>query len=218
MKTKNRELTKSPTSVEVQNSHRTANRLSTLALVFSLLALGLSGFAVYQILETRQNAETTPNSTNEAASSVAKASPQSNSEPTAAPSPTTTSGQPGQRIQPARDAKGEVELLSAQRIADPESGTRDIVNVQFRVRRLSENVSAYDFINIGGTTGNNPDTNETFNPVDPVKRSTGPVSLEGMRKGASADAYVWIRVPEGISTINVSVPETETFQAVEITK
>jgi hypothetical protein len=83
---------------------------------------------------------------------------------------------------------------------------------------VAENVSAYDFINVGGAVAQELGSEmATYEAVDAIKKSTGPISLEGIRKGASVDAYVWLRVPEKVKSLNIRVPETEVFQAVKIT-
>jgi hypothetical protein len=60
-----------------------------------------------------------------------------------------------------------VELLSVKRIQDPELKTRDVVNVQLRIRRMKpERATGSDTITIGSTTARNPDTSETYKAVD----------------------------------------------------
>lgn len=125
--------------------------------------------------------------------------------------------QPGQFVQNALGTKAQVELLSLKRIKDPEAGTNDIVNVQMRVRRMTtQNPSGLDMINIGTTTARNPDTSETYKAVDFIKRSTGVVSLIQMRPRSSVDGYVWLRVPEGVNTLDIFLPETAAFKNVPI--
>ncbi len=124
--------------------------------------------------------------------------------------------QPGQYVQPALGTKGQVELLAVKRIQDPELGTRDVVNVQMRIRRIEpERVYGSDVLNIGSTTARNPETSETYKEVS-FDRSTGSVSLFLMRPSTSADAYVWLRVPEGVNTIDIYVPDTQVFKSVPI--
>ncbi|MBD2121911.1 hypothetical protein [Trichocoleus sp. FACHB-262] len=54
--------------------------------------------------------------------------------PTSSPNPQI---QPGQFVQPALDTKAKVELLTVKRIKEPETGNRDVVNVQMHVRRAT---------------------------------------------------------------------------------
>jgi hypothetical protein len=145
-------------------------------------------------------------------------SPQAQAPATTAPAPSVDI-QPGQYVQPALGTKGQVELLSVKRIQDPESRNRDVVNVQMRVRRLSaDKVIGGDIITVGGTTARNPETSETYQAVDLITRSTGSVSLFQLRPQASADAYVWLRVPENVNSIDLYVPEAQAFKNVPISK
>ena len=124
--------------------------------------------------------------------------------------------QPGQFTQPAFSTKGQVELLSVKRIQDPDTGARNVVNVQMRIRRLEpDRVYGSDAIYVGGTTARNPETSETYKATS-FDRSTGSVSLFSMRPGSSADAYVWLRVPEGTNNIDIYVPDTQAFKNVPI--
>jgi hypothetical protein len=88
-----------------------------------------------------------------------------------------------------------------------------------RVRRLSaDKVIGGDIITVGGTTARNPETSETYQAVDLITRSTGSVSLFQLRPQASADAYVWLRVPENVNSIDLYVPEAQAFKNVPISK
>lgn len=125
--------------------------------------------------------------------------------------------QPGQYVQPALGTKGQVELLSVKRIEDPETKARNVVNVQMRIRRIeADRVSGSDIISVGSTTARNPETSETYQAVNVIERSTSAVSLFLMRPGSSADAYLWLRVPEGVNTMNIYVPDTQAFKNVPI--
>jgi hypothetical protein len=198
--------------------------LSSAAVLLSTLALLCSGFAAYQVYTLRQTVETVSNSPNSSAIAPngtinVQATPTETSAPSPSSKPATTTSaiQPGQFVQPAFGNKGKVELLSVKRIKDPESGNRDVVNVQMRVRRLvvDNTVTSSDIVSVSGTTARNPDTSETYKGVD-LKRSTGPVSLFQLRPEASADAYVWLRVPEAVNTLDLFVPDTAAFKNVPI--
>lgn len=213
MKTPSRELERSAIhSAPRRPGQSQSNALSSFALLFSLLALGLSGFSLYQVFNSQRPADVAANP-----ASQAKAKPTAPEEPTAALATTLTS-KPGSLVQPALEGKAEVTILGLERIQDPDQGTNDVVNVKLRLRRLAENVSAFDFVNVGGAIARQPGGSEvlTYDPVDPVNHSTGPISLEGIRKGASVDAYVWLRVPEGINKVDLYLPDTEPFQAIAI--
>lgn len=214
--------------------------LSGTAVALSILALIGSGFAVYQVFEMRQinntaatseksstatlsqtsvNQSPNPASNGDNAPAVGS-SPKASVSPTTTPTPTTTPQateiKPGEFVQPALTNKAQVELLSAKRIQDPETGNRDVVNLQMRIRRLSDQVQKPTYVEVGLTTARNPNTSETYKAVDPSKRSTDKVDLSEMEKGTSADAYVWLRLPERVSTLDVFVPKTGQFKNVPI--
>ncbi|MEP0871708.1 hypothetical protein NDA01_17995 [Trichocoleus desertorum AS-A10] len=215
MKTRGRESEKPLVRSDAQRQSSTGSSSSKLALLFSLLALALSGFAAYQVWQLQQAAKPADTTQTQTKPEAAK-----DKSPTAtASAPSAVPTEAGKLVQPGLDNKAEVTLLSAERIQDPDTGNSDVVNVKLRIRRLAENVSAYDFINVGGATAQDSGSDiATYEPVDAIRKSTGPISLEGIRKGASVDAYVWLRVPEAVKTLNIRVPETELFQAVKVAK
>ncbi|OKH30076.1 hypothetical protein NIES2101_42740 [Calothrix sp. HK-06] len=200
--------------------------LSSLAVILSTLALVCSGFAAYQVYTFQQTL-----SSKETVSNITVPTP---STPTQAPTPvetpapspqattpssntTTQNIKPGEFVQPAFGNKGKVELLSVKRIKDPETGNRDVVNVQMRIRRVAGDnlVQNTDAITVSSTTARNPDTSETYKGVN-VNRSTGAVSLFQLRPNSSADAYVWLRIPDGINNLDIFVPDTAAFKNVPI--
>jgi hypothetical protein len=198
--------------------------LSGVSVFLSTVALICGGYAAYEVVALRQtlnntvNTNTAPN-TATAPISTEKSIP---SEPKASPDktiptpPATSALQPGQFVQPAFGNKAKIELLSAKRIKDPETANRDVVNVQMRIRRqAADGVGDGDTISVANTTARNPDTSETYKGIS-VNRSTGNVSLSQLRPNASADAYVWIRVPDGVNTLDLFVPDTGAFKNVPI--
>lgn len=205
-----------------------SNFLSGIAVVLSALAFILSGFTAYQVSGLRQEIESTNASMNNQTVAPASTAPtpgvdsgNSSSQATAPVSnpvpPANAVGiQPGQFVQNAYGTKAQVELLAVKRIQDPEIGSRDVVNVQMRIRRVAEDVGGSNVINLGESSARNPDTSETYQPVDFLKRSSGVISLFSMRRGASADAYVWLRVPEGVNTLDIFIKETGAFKTVPI--
>jgi hypothetical protein len=192
--------------------------LSGVAVLLSTLALMCSGYAAYQVFTLQQTLNSTRTATNIAPIPIPSAAPTVET-PTATTAPATTATastfSPGQFVQPAFGNKAKVELLSVKRIKDPESGNRDVVNVQMRVRRVTDRVVGSDVISIGSTTARNPDTSETYKAVA-FDRSTGSVSLFQLRTNSSADAYVWLRIPEGVNNLDIFVPDTAAFQNVPI--
>nr|WP_211176496.1 hypothetical protein [Brasilonema sp. UFV-L1] len=198
------------------------------------MALLCSGYTAYQVFVRQQTFNVANIGNNTATTSAQKTSSPENStaspdnkpnQSEASPSPattaqsTTTSGtaiKPGEFVQPSFGNKAEVELLSAKRIKDPETGNRDVVNLQMRVRRLAtDGMSPAESVGIYNTTARNPDTSETYKGVD-IKRSTGSVDLSSLRPKASADAYVWLRIPDGVNSIDVFVPDTAAFKNVPV--
>lgn len=204
-----------------------SNFLSGIAVVLSALAFILSGFTAYQVSGLRQAIESSNGSNNRTVAPAptdptpgvdsANSSSQATA-PVSSPAPPASGVgiQPGQFVQNAYGTKAQVELLSVKRIQDPEIGTRDVVNVQMRIRRVAEDVGGSNVINLGESSARNPDTSETYQPVDFLKRSSGVISLFSMRRGASADAYVWLRVPEGVNTLDIFIKETRAFKTVPI--
>ncbi|MFN6514869.1 MAG: hypothetical protein RMY29_010245 [Nostoc sp. CreGUA01] len=196
--------------------------LSSVAVLLSTLALGCSGYVAYEVFTLRETLNATKTNTLSNSTPTQVPSPTtttSSQEPTASPSPataTTSAIQPGQFVQPAFGKKAEVELLSAKRIKDPQTGNRDVINVQMRIRRLAtDGVVGSDIISVSSTTARNPDTSETYKGVA-LDRSTGSVSLFQVRPQASADAYVWLRVPDGVNNLDIFVPDTAAFKNVPI--
>lgn len=200
--------------------------LSSLAVILSTLALICSGFAAYQVYtfqQTLSSKEAVSNTTVPTPSTPTQA-PVSAETPVASPQTTTSVSsaatnniKPGEFVQPAFGNKGRVELLSVKRIKDPETANRDVVNVQMRIRRVAgDNLAqATDAITVSNTTARNPDTSETYKGVN-ANRSTGAVSLFQLRPNSSADAYVWLRVPDGINNLDIFVPDTAAFKNVPI--
>ncbi|MFN6562371.1 MAG: hypothetical protein RMY28_021620 [Nostoc sp. ChiSLP01] len=196
--------------------------LSSVAVLLSTLALGCSGYVAYELFTLRETLNATNTNTLSNSTPTQVPSPTtttSSKEPIASPSPasaTTSAIQPGQFVQPAFGNKAEVELLSAKRIKDPGTGNRDVINVQMRIRRLAiDGVVGSDIISVSSTTARNPDTSETYKGVA-LDRSTGSVSLFQVRPQASADAYVWLRVPDGVNNLDIFVPDTAAFKNVPI--
>ncbi|WP_396336473.1 hypothetical protein [Fischerella sp. JS2] len=207
--------------------------LSSMAVLLSTLALVCGGYAIYQVLTLQRtlDALNTKISSSAIAPSQINNTPAANTNQTSTPAPevfsspevtaqsATTSSetiQPGQFVQPAFGKKAEVELLSVKRIKDPETGNRDVVNVQMRIRRLAaDRVSPAEFIGVSNTTARNPETSETYKPIS-FDRSTGSVSIFSLRPNASADAYVWLRIPQGVNTLDIFVPDTAAFKNVPI--
>ncbi|NHC38206.1 hypothetical protein [Scytonema millei] len=197
-----------------------SNFLSGIAVILSILALGFSGFTAYQVFTLQEKIAAISNNASTGTSGNAQPetiAPVSSAAPDPAATPAATNGiQPGQFVQSAIGNKAKLELLAVKRIADPEAKTRDVVNVQMRLRRLASEVNPNDAIDVAGTKARNPDTSETYEPVG-YKRSSGSINLYFVRRNASSDAYVWLRIPEGVTTIDLFIPDTGAFKNVPIT-
>ncbi|MEH1841202.1 MAG: hypothetical protein V7L20_21200 [Nostoc sp.] len=193
--------------------------LSGVAVLLSTLALGCSGYAAYEVFTLRQTLNANNTVTNTIPTQVPSLTATTSPQATASSSPataTTSAISPGRFVQPAFGKKAEVELLSAKRIKDPETGNRDVVNLQMRIRRLAtDGVVGSDIISVASTTARNPDTSVTYKGVA-LNRSTGSVSLFQVRPQASADAYIWLRVPDGVNNLDIFVPDTAAFKNVPI--
>lgn len=192
--------------------------LSSVAVLLSTLALVCSGYTAYQVFTLQQTLNSTGNISNIPSIPTTSSIP----EPPAPPSPlatpiaTTSTFPSGKFIQAAFGNKAKVELLSAKRIKDPGTGNRDVVNIQMRVRRIAtDGVGGSDIISVTNTTARNPDTSETYKAVG-LERSTGSVSLPQLRANSSADAYVWLRVPESVNNLDIFVPDTAAFKNVPV--
>jgi hypothetical protein len=202
-----------------------SNFLSGLAVALSTLACLFSGFAAYQVFSLEQEVGVA----SRAVADLEKAqtsSTQNDTEVSAPsdPSPTpvktpSASGnvgiQPGQFVQPTLENLGRIELLGVRRIQDPKTGTQDVVNVLFRVYRLAEKPGSASLINISQTTARNPDTSEVYEAYG-NRKSTGSVLLRLVKKDIPADGYVWLKVPAGVNTLDIYIPETQVFKNVPI--
>lgn len=213
-----------------------SNFLSGVAVILSLIAGLVSAFTVYkasnieqqigtlnQAVANQQKAQTTliPEGTPTANSPQNEVSAASNASATPA---SGTSIQPGQFVQPAIENRAEVTLLTVKRIQDPETGARDVVNVQFRVRRTERKGNG--FITPTNTTARNPDTGETYDSYRTAgikadkkpseDRATSSVLLLTVKEGASVDAYVWMKIPEGVNTVDLYIEKTQPFRTVPI--
>lgn len=109
--------------------------------------------------------------------------------------------QPSQFVQSAFRNKAQVELLRVNRIPKE----RDVVNVQIRIRLLTpDKAVGSDAINMGGTTARNPITSETYEAVSGQSTDSVSLFLIRLNKQTSADAYVWLQVPDGIKALHNS--------------
>lgn len=190
-----------------------SNFLSGVAVVLSILALITSGYSAYQVLELRKDVDTADNLQSNATAT-------DNQTPLATPDAQTTPEantaiQPKQFVQPALDGKAQVELLSVRRIAHPDNGLRNVVNVQFRLRRVTPDVAGSEALFPAATTASNSITNDSYKAVW-ANRATPSIALDSIGQNASVDAYVWLQVPQGTNSLDIYVPNTQPFKNVPI--
>jgi hypothetical protein len=122
--------------------------------------------------------------------------------------------QPRQFVQPAFANKAQVELTAVRRIP----GTTNEVSVEMQINRLADDAGGGDVINVASTNARNPVTNETYQAVDFLKRSSGTASLYQMRRGEPVEGYVVLKVPQGVNAIDIYVDETQPFKNVPISE
>ncbi len=215
------------------------NFLSGTAVLLSAISLAFSGFTTYQLFEQQKKFGTLEstlselkNSNSNLAATVEQkvqdsgALGQNNnstlnnsSTESTQPAPDATASnnsvaiQPEQLVQFAYKDKAKVEILSLKRIKDPETQTRDVVNLQMRFRPIRECSGCY--ISPKRTTARNPDTSETYESVG-SERATYGVALSNIKPGSSVDAYVWMKIPEGVNAVDIFVPDTAAFKNVPI--
>lgn len=209
------------------HGHGGLSFLTMLALLLSLLSLGLSGYLAYRLLDLQQAFGTVNDALNRGTSPRTNPNPEpSASQPStaspqnASPSATGTVIQPGQFVQAAIENKAQVELVAVNRIQNPNTGLRDFVNIQFRVKRTAPQNQPIDYsqgvIFPGETTARNPSSGETYEAVDRMRWATSNVAVSDLKSGATADAYVWMQIPETVNQIDVLIPKTQAFKNVSI--
>lgn len=147
-----------------------------------------------------------------------KGSSQSSASPSAKESKTGQNTDTDPLVKKAYGNKAQVEILSVERVLNPETGKGDVVNVQMRVRRLADRVEPTNIINLPQTKARNPVSDNTYNAVSVAGNSNNPIALSNIPKGDSVNANVSLRVPEGVQMVDIYVPETGTFQQVQITR
>ncbi|NJK49866.1 hypothetical protein HC931_18535 [Candidatus Gracilibacteria bacterium] len=213
--------------------------LSSVAVLLSALALGGAGFTLAQTFQLQQSFSQL-NASVQNSLAASESPPADNTTTVPSPQPTqqaNTTIQPGQFVQYAFKNEAKVELLSVKRIQNPETGARDVVNVKIRIHRLGGGVT--DLISLEQTVARNPDTSETYQSYNKVvkdeekerakregtevdrsrsDRSTGTIIIGLIKKGASADGYVWMSIPEGVSNVDLFIPKTAEFLKVPISE
>jgi hypothetical protein len=222
--------------------------LSGIALLLSVIALGGAGFVLAQTFQLQQSFRELNASVQK--SPIASELPQVDNSPTvsmAEPIQITNAEpnqqakaeiQPGQFVQYAFKDEAQVELLSVNRIQNPENNVRDVVNIRMRFRRLKKEQGT-NIITLNETKARNPETNETYESYHNVirdvekeqakregtetdhsksNRSSGSILMTLVKQGSSVDSYVWMSIPEEVKSIDLFVPKTAAFLKVPISE
>ncbi|WP_036486355.1 hypothetical protein [Myxosarcina sp. GI1] len=199
-----------------------SNFLSGVAVLASLLALFSSGFSIIQVLNLQQKLDVAIAELKTTANNSPNLnSTQPNSEPTtpiASPSAATNNAviQPGQFVRSAFSNLATIELLKANRVPQ-QSGK---VNVQMRIRLTSTGKAAPGLVTksiyFASTTARDPASGETYSAD--LDNATPGVNLKVMaiNEQPSADAYVWMNIPENVNRVDLYIPDTEAFTSVPI--
>ncbi|MBE9227756.1 hypothetical protein IQ264_20230 [Phormidium sp. LEGE 05292] len=95
--------------------------------------------------------------------------------------------------------KGQIQLVSLLR----DFGKTDEVKLQMRVYRNAAEVTPTDIINVGSISAKNSISGETYQPIDPVKQSSGIIKLSDIPVGKYVDAYVVLRVPKNAIVLDI---------------
>lgn len=210
--------------------------LTGIIFTFSTLALIGSSFSVYQISKLQSSLEMQADdikalsqrdlgnqdtSVNPPASSTADNQTTANiaqeQEVESIPPQTKTASEnivaiePGQFVNLGFDNKLKVEIESTKRIQNPDTGDQDIVVVNFRMLSLVPKMKRTR-LSWSNVRGRNPDTSEEYR----TEKRSDATYLDELPNNAWANAYVWLQVPQGVETIDVSVPETAMFRNVPI--
>ena len=98
---------------------------------------------------------------------------------------------PGMYVRSGFAEKAQVELLQVNRIQNPNTGIKDLVNVRLRIRRVADEVLESDGVNTKNISGRDPFTSESYQPLIDYE-SLKTIMINDVPKGASVDAYVWL--------------------------
>lgn len=200
--------------------------LTGLGLLLSTIAFFFSAYAVVQAVAARRAIQTgTPSSV------LPRSATQSGQQATGGGTVRNTDGisrpafpflapsrfervSPGQFVQPFGNGAGEIELLSATRVNN--SPNSNVVNIQMRIRRLSQQLNNVADVDLARSIVLNSRTNERY----PVLRQNTPgedaISLYSLRPNQSINASISVRVPADLQRIDLEIPDTRVFRNVPI--
>ncbi len=122
---------------------------------------------------------------------------------------------PGEMFKLAFDNKARVELIRVNRIENRESGKKDLINIQYQVRKIDDGVADKDNIYADGITGRNIEDSSTYKVLFGY-HSNRSIELKEIKKNVSVGAYAWMNVPEGVKSIEITIPGVEPFKDVPI--
>lgn len=197
---------------------------SGLALVLSIIAFFLSGFALLQMANVRRQFEDVRPPTSQAPNSFSGTGGGSTPNNSfiervrqSLPSQAQTI-EPGRFVQATFAGNGQVEILSAERTPAPEN----LVNLRVRFERTvrstgsSTPIEGGDNILLGDAIALNTRTNRTFPVVGYQTSGDEPISLSRLRPGESAETTLTFRIPEDLERVDVRIPGTNAFRNVPI--
>lgn len=197
---------------------------SGLALLLALISFFFSSYAVIQAVNTRRTVESlqAPDRNATPGTSFQQQSFPERSDSFAEPSSRPIfpfvlpyrfqQVEPGEFIQPVLDGAAEVELLSVSRV----SPTSNLVNLEMRVRRLSNPLESPEALNLNDTIARNTRTNEKFVTQSSTATENSSISLDRLRPGQSIDATVTLRIPTDLDRVDLEIPATRAFRRVPI--
>ncbi len=193
------------------------NFLSGSAFTLSLLASALSGYAVFKVI-TLEGTVSTRNSVPASSPSLSDssdtplslgiASSEADDGDNQAPVIDVQSNppiQPGQFVLPAYDNQITVELVSLKRRKSNEDLPINTVILEFRLKRTVEDLPDNTFITMWKIKARNAETREEYKSIS--KKATQNVHIKDLPVGAWADAYVWLKVPQDVNTVDVVMPK-----------
>ncbi|NDJ17412.1 hypothetical protein [Myxacorys almedinensis] len=198
---------------------------SGLALVLSVFAFFLSGYAVIQTVRYQRQNEAVRSPRSDAAPFFGiggGSAPGRDSliEPRqGAPVPARAIA-PGQFAQPVYGEAGQIEILAAERVTNVVPA--NLVNVRVRVNRAmrpsaaATSIAGGGNLSLGTAIALNTRTNQSFSVVDYQTPGDQPISLSKLRPGESIESTLTFRIPENLERIDIGFPQAVTFRNVPI--
>jgi len=123
---------------------------------------------------------------------------------------------PGQFIKPAFDDKVNIEIVRVNRVQNRQTGAKDLVNIQFRVRKIGEGLASNEGLDAKKIIARNQEDSSEYKSEYNGHYTGTPIILQNLKKDASVDAYTWLPVPEGIKSIEINIPGADPFPNVPI--